>query len=151
MAKKKKTPTKKSAPSRAVEKSAKKTTKTPPRKTPTKSPKKAAAKTGAPKTSAAKSKASEPAIDDSLSLGRPIVTQEEKLYMLFKEDYHARQIFDFLRVETVKELEEFSPQEILKRLSEPIRQTVDRIRKKLAEKKRSLAGDEEFAHKHRPA
>lgn len=85
-----------------------------------------------------------------LSLGRPKVTQEEKLYLLFKEDYHARQIFDFLRVETVKELEQHSPQEILKRLSEPIRQTVERIRRKLAEKNRSLAGDEDFARQHRP-
>ena len=86
---------------------------------------------------------------DAHSLGRPKVTQDEKLYMLFKEDYHARQIFDFLRVATVKELEQFGPGDILRRLSEPIRQTVDRIRKKLAEKNRSLAGDEEFAKKYK--
>ena len=84
-----------------------------------------------------------------ISLGRPKVTAEEKLYMLFKEDYHARQIFEFLRVETVRELEQYSPQEIVHRLSRPIRQTVDVIRRKLAAKNRSLAGDEEFAAKHK--
>jgi hypothetical protein len=68
---------------------------------------------------------------------------------LFKEDYHARQVFDFLRVETVKELEQFTPQEIVHRLSQPVRQTVDGIRRKLAEKNRCLAGDEEYALKHR--
>ena len=58
-----------------------------------------------------------------------LVTQEEKLYMLFKEDYHARQIFEFLRVETVKDLEQFSPQQIVKLLSQPIQKTVLRIRR----------------------
>lgn len=83
------------------------------------------------------------------SLGRPKVTGEEKLYMLFKEDYHARQVFEFLRVETVKDLEQFAPQEIVHRLSLPIRQTVDRIRRLLAEKNRSLKDDREFARKHK--
>ena len=83
--------------------------------------------------------------EDDISLGRALVTQEEKLYMLFKEDYHARQIFEFLRVETVKDLEQFSPQEIVKRLSQPIQTTVQRIRQKLAEKNRHLLGDEAFA------
>jgi hypothetical protein len=79
------------------------------------------------------------------SLGRPKVTGEEKLYMLFKEDFHARQIFTFLGVDTVRELEQFSPKEIVKRLSKPIKHTVDRIRLKLAEKNRHLLDDEEFA------
>lgn len=65
--------------------------------------------------------------------------------MLFHDDYHARQIFEFLRAETVGELEQFTPQEIIHRLSRPIRETVDRIRTKLAERNRSLAGDQEFA------
>ena len=64
--------------------------------------------------------------------------------MLFKEDYHARQIFEFLRVETVKDLEVFSPQQIVKLLSRPIQTTVERIRQKLAEKNRHLLGDETF-------
>jgi hypothetical protein len=80
-----------------------------------------------------------------ISLGRPTITGEEKLFMLFHEDYHARQIFEFLRAETVADLERFSPQDIIHRLSRPIRETVDRIRSKLAERNRCLAGDEEFA------
>jgi hypothetical protein len=79
------------------------------------------------------------------TLGRPLVTNEEKLYMLFKEDYHARQIFEFLRVETVKDLEQFSPEQIVRLLSKPIRTTVDRIRQKLAEKNRHLLEDVKYA------
>ena len=108
---------------------AKKSTKKPVKKS------KAAAKKAAPR----KSKPKEP------SLGRPLVTNEEKLYMLFKEDYHARQIFEFLRVETVKDLEQFSPEQIVRLLSKPIRTTVDRIRQKLAEKNRHLLEDVEYA------
>jgi len=85
------------------------------------------------------------------SLGRPKVTGEEQLYLLFKEDYHARQVFDFLRVQTVKDLEQFSSQQIVKLLSRPITETVDRIRRKLAEKNRSLLDDTEFALAHRRA
>jgi hypothetical protein len=84
------------------------------------------------------------AADDAAAIGRALVTQEEKLYMLFKEDYHARQIFEFLRVETVKDLEQFSPEQIVKLLSQPIQTTVRRIRQKLAEKNRHLLGDEGF-------
>jgi len=80
-----------------------------------------------------------------ISLGRPTVTAEEKLFMLFHGDYEARQVFEFLRAETVADLEQFSPQEIIHRLSRPIRETVDRIRTALAQKNRCLAGDEEFA------
>ena len=79
------------------------------------------------------------------TLGRPKVTGEEQLYMLFHEDYHARQIFDFLRVQTVKELEQYSPQQIVKLLSKPITETVNRVRRKLAEKNRHLQDDLNFA------
>ena len=103
-------------------------------------PKKGAAKVKAKLKPAAK----KPAADDHLALGRVLVTQEEKLYLLFKEDYHARQIFEFLRAETVRDLEQFSPQQIVKLLSQPIQTTVQRIRQKLAEKNRHLAGDEAF-------
>jgi hypothetical protein len=78
------------------------------------------------------------------ALGRAQGSQEEKLYLLFKEDFHARQIFEFLRAETVQDLEQFSPQEIVKLLSQPIHATVRRIRQKLAERNRHLAGDEAF-------
>ena len=80
-----------------------------------------------------------------VSLGRPLVTQEEKLYMLFHDDYHSRQVFEFLRVQTVKELEQFSPQQIIHILSKPIRTTVERIRQRLAKFKRSLRDDEQYA------
>ena len=39
--------------------------------------------------------------------------------MLFHDDFHARQVFDFLRAETVGDLEQHSPQEIIHRLSRP--------------------------------
>ncbi len=78
------------------------------------------------------------------ALPRPTITGEEKLFLLFKDDYHARQIFDFLRVETVRELEQFAPDEIVKRLSRPIVESVERIRRRLAEKNRYLSGDEGY-------
>ena len=78
------------------------------------------------------------------ALPRPTITGEEKLFLLFKEDYHARQIFDFLRVETVRELEQFAADEIVKRLSRPVVESVDRIRHRLAEKNRYLSGDEAY-------
>ncbi|MGE0760031.1 MAG: hypothetical protein AB7F89_02400 [Pirellulaceae bacterium] len=78
-------------------------------------------------------------------LGRPKVTGEELLYMLFKEDFHARNVFEFLGVQTVKELEKYSPQQIVGLLTRPITQTVERIRTKLAEKNRYLLDDVEFA------
>lgn len=82
------------------------------------------------------------------TLGRPLVRAEEKLYMLFREDYHARQIFEFLRVETVGELEQFSASQIIQILSAPVRKTVERVRERLAEHKRSLRDDAEFAREH---
>ena len=116
-----------------------------------KAPAKRAAKSAKSKTKSAKAKsagaksarAKSTATDDA-AIGRVLVTQEEKLYMLFHEDYHARQIFEFLRVETVKDLEQFSPQQIIKLLSQPIQETVLRIRSKLAEKNRHLADDALF-------
>ena len=80
-----------------------------------------------------------------VSLGRPLITQEEKLYMLFHDDYHSRQVFEFLRVQTVCDLEQFTPHQIIHLLSKPIRTTVDRIRQRLAKYKRSLRDDEQFA------
>jgi hypothetical protein len=82
------------------------------------------------------------------ALGRPTITAEEKLFMLFHDDFHARQIFDFLRAETVGDLEQHSPQEIIHRLSRPLRETVERIRQRLAERNRCLKEDEEFAVEH---
>lgn len=84
-----------------------------------------------------------------ITLGRPTITAEEKLFMLFHEDYEARQVFEFLQAETVADLEHHSPQDIIHRLSRPIRETVDRIRTKLAERNRCLAGDEQYAVQHK--
>jgi hypothetical protein len=103
----------------------------------------------AAKRPAAKKRAPKKRAPKKISLGRPTITAEEKLFMLFHEDYHARQIFEFLRAETVGDLERFTPQEIIHRLSRPIRETVDRIRIRLAERNRCLAGDEEFAAEYK--
>jgi hypothetical protein len=42
-------------------------------------------------------------------------------------------------------LEQFSPEEIVRRLSQPIRQSVQRIRVKLAQHHRCLRDDQAFA------
>ncbi len=118
------------------------------RKAAAKSPAGRAARTPKAKPKKAVSKAA-PA--DDAAIGRVLVTQDEKLYMLFHEDYHARQIFEFLRVETVKDLEQYSPQQIVKLLSQPIQATVLRIRRKLAEKNRHLADDAEFVVEYKKA
>ena len=107
-----------------------------------KAPKKSAAGKAVKKKAAAKPTAEE-------SLGRPKVTADEKLYWLFREDFHARQVFEFLRVETLRELEELSAQEIFRRLTQPMRNTVDNIRKALATKNRHLKDDLEFALEHK--
>ena len=110
-----------------------------------KSKTKPAAASKAAATSAAVAK--KPAAPDA-ALGRPLVTMEEKLFMLFHEDYEARQVFEFLRVETVGDLIQISADEIIRVLTAPVRRTVNRIRQRLAEKNRSLQGDEEFTRQH---
>ena len=81
----------------------------------------------------------------SASLGRPRIAGTAELDMEFKGDFGARQIFQFLDVQTFKELEEFSPQEITDRVITPLAQAVERIRKQLAMANRHLAGDQKFA------
>jgi hypothetical protein len=83
-----------------------------------------------------------------VKLGRPKVSVDEDLDLLFHDDYQARQVFAFLQVKTVGELEGLRPQEIVDRLIAPTVATVDRIRRRLAEKNRALAGDEAFAVAH---
>ena len=78
-------------------------------------------------------------------LGRAKVPGEAKLDDFFRKDYEARQLFEFLRVQTLKELEEYSPDEIVARLTAPMLQTVNRIRKALALSNRALKDDKEFA------
>ena len=98
-----------------------------------------------PVTKIAKKAASTKKRTKKITLGRPTITAEEKLFMLFHEDYEARQVFEFLQAETVADLEKFSPHDIIHRLSRPVRETVDRIRSKLAERNRCLLEDEAFA------
>ena len=81
----------------------------------------------------------------SVSLGRPKVVGEELLDLVFKEDFHARQIFVFLGVRTVRELEDFGPQQILDKAAQPLKETIDRIRRRLALLNRALREDQEFA------
>lgn len=78
-------------------------------------------------------------------LGRARVTGDAKLDQFFKRDYEARQVFEFLRVHTVRELEEYAPGQIVELLTAPMVKTVDRIRKALALNNRSLRGDQKYA------
>lgn len=79
------------------------------------------------------------------SLGRPKLPSDAKLDLVFQKDYQAREIFGFLRVHTLHELEEWSPDEIINELTGPMVQTVQRIRKALALSNRCLANDLRFA------
>ena len=54
-------------------------------------------------------------------------------------------MFAFLKVETVRDLEQHSPQDIIQQMTRPLAQTVDRIRKALAMNNRCLSGDIRFA------
>lgn len=78
-------------------------------------------------------------------LGRARVTADAQLDQLFLKDYEARQVFEFLHVATIRELEQFTPEEIITRLTGPMVQTVNRIRKALALNNRCLRDDEDFA------
>lgn len=118
----KKAVSKKSSRKKAAKKSARKTTSK-------KAPKKKAAK-----------KKSRP-----MPLGRPKVTLDSKLVELFLKDYEVRQVFEFLNVSTLRELEGHKPDEIVEKLTAPMVQAVGRIRKVLALQKRCLKGDEKFA------
>jgi hypothetical protein len=104
---------------------------------------KAAKKTASAKKSAALRK--KKAGKKSTGFGRVKVPVDARLDLVFQKDYQAREIFDFLKVQTIRELEEFAPQEIVDRLTGPMQQTVLRIRKTLALVNRHLARDEKFA------
>lgn len=108
------------------------------RKNPSPKPaKKAATKKAATKPSARRKKSS--------GFGRVRVPVDARLDLVFQKDYQAREIFDFLQVQSIRELEQFAPDEILERLTGPMQQTVLRIRKTLALVNRHLARDEKFA------
>lgn len=98
-------------------------------------------KTARKKKKAVKKSAAQRAI----AMGRPRIPADARLDLVFQKDYRAREIFAFLGVRTVRELEQFGPQEIIDRLTGPMIETVERIRKALALNNRSLAGDRDFA------
>ena len=78
-------------------------------------------------------------------LGRSRVPQEAPLAVIFQNDMQAQEAFALLGIQTIRELEEFDPDELVRRLSSPAKQTVGRIRKMLALNNRCLATDEAFA------
>jgi hypothetical protein len=100
-----------------------------------------------PSPKAAKKPAKKPAPrrKKSSGFGRVRVPVDARLDLVFQKDYQAREIFDFLKVQSIRELEQFAPDEILDRLTGPMQQTVLRIRKTLALLNRHLARDEKFA------
>lgn len=80
-----------------------------------------------------------------IDLGRARVSGTAELDQHFLKDYEARQVFTFLGVKTLKELEQYSPQDIIDLLTAPMVTTVNRIRKALAMQNRCLAKDQKFA------
>lgn len=107
--------------------------------------KKPAAKKKAKKKAAGNKKATKKKKTKKKSLGRGRIPGNSKVDLLFHKDFQARELCEFLRVETLKDLEEFTPDEIVERMTRPFVQTVNRIRKMLALNNRSLKDDEEFA------
>lgn len=144
---KKKTAVKKTAKKKAGKKAthkktaAKKTrsTKTPVKKLPTAKKKTATKKKAGAKAKHRKAKGA------AKSLGRPRVAGDANLDQFFTRDYEVREVFAFLRVATLKELEAFGPEEIVEKLTAPVIRTVDRIRKALAINNRCLKNDHAFA------
>ena len=78
-------------------------------------------------------------------LGRSRIPQEAPLAVIFQNDLQAQEAFTLLGIQTIRELEEFDPDELVRRLSSPAKQTVGRIRKMLALNNRCLSSDEAFA------
>ncbi len=78
-------------------------------------------------------------------LGRSQIPIDAPLDIVFQNDQSAREAFVFLGIHTVRELEQFEPDELVRRLTSPAKQTVGRIRKILAMNNRSLEQDEAFA------
>jgi hypothetical protein len=102
--------------------------------------KKKAAKKTAGKKAAKKKRGKKAAV----VIGRPTLRGDADLDLAFKDDFQARQIFKFLRVNTVNELEQLSAKQIRKVLIEPLAHTIERVRRTLAENNRCLAEDEEY-------
>ncbi|MEZ6130020.1 MAG: hypothetical protein R3C59_15155 [Planctomycetaceae bacterium] len=78
-------------------------------------------------------------------MGRSRIPTDAPLAVVFQSDMDAQEAFAFLGIHTVRELEEFGPDELVMRLTSPAKQTVGRIRKILAMNNRCLQDDEPFA------
>jgi hypothetical protein len=79
------------------------------------------------------------------ALGRPRISGTTELDLMFRKDREAREICEFLGVRTLKELEAYTPDQIVEQLTAPVVRSVGRIRKSLAVNNRCLAGDQKFA------
>src|ERR1700730_7855790 len=75
-----------------------------------------------PAAKATKKAAKKPAArrKKSTGFGRVRVPVDARLDLVFQKDYQAREIFDFLQVQSIRELEQFAPDEILERLTGPM-------------------------------
>ncbi len=82
---------------------------------------------------------------DANKLGRSRIPVDAPLDVVFQSDPEARDAFHFLGIHSIRELEQFSADQLVLRLTSPAKLTVGRIRKKLAMNNRCLAGDEDFA------
>ena len=162
MAKKKSAPKKaaaKKAPKKkAAKKSVKKPVKAPAKKKP--AARKAPAKKATPKKTAAKP-VSKPARKKGVrratmttgirtkknekKIGRSRIPVDAPLSVVFEHFPDAQQAFALLEIQTIRQLEEFAPDELVMRLTSPAKQTVGRIRKILAMNNRCLSDDEAFA------
>lgn len=78
-------------------------------------------------------------------LGRSRIPIDAPLDVVFQNDMLAREAFVLLGVHSIRELEQFNPDDLVMRLTAPAKLTVGRIRKILAMNNRCLSGDEEFA------
>ncbi|MGB0739407.1 MAG: hypothetical protein ACPGXX_04990 [Planctomycetaceae bacterium] len=78
-------------------------------------------------------------------LGRSRIPVDAPLDLVFQNDMQAREAFVFLGIQSIRELEDFTADELVQRLTSPAKLTVGRIRKILAMNNRCLTDDEEFA------
>ncbi|MCA9084212.1 MAG: hypothetical protein KDA81_09165 [Planctomycetaceae bacterium] len=78
-------------------------------------------------------------------MGRSRIPTDAPLAVVFQNDMDAQEAFAFLGIHTIRELEQFKPDELVMRLTSPAKQTVGRIRKILAMNNRCLSEDESFA------
>ncbi len=78
-------------------------------------------------------------------LGRSRIPIDAPLDVVFQNDMQAREAFIFLGIHSIRDLEQFNPDDLVLRLTGPAKLTVGRIRKILAMNNRCLSNDEVFA------